>query len=184
MKDSNTVTKVRHKLYFVWDDRKPADPFKDGYIGVTCQDVEQRVEGHKRLQFSGLGKSSTSGNGNERKMYKILKEIPDEHIKFRTMMWHEDPEVIAKVEEFFRPEAYIGVTCQDVEQRVEEHKRLQYSGLGKSSTSGNGNERKMYKILKEIPDEHIKFRTMMWHEDPEVIAKVCLLYTSPSPRDS
>ena len=100
--------KVRHKLYFVWDDRKPADPFKDGYIGVTCQDVEQRVEGHKRLQYSGLGKSSTSGNGNERKMYKILKEIPDEHIKFRTMMWHEDPEVIAKVEEFFRPEAYIG----------------------------------------------------------------------------
>ena len=100
--------KVRHKLYFVWDDRKPADPFVDGYIGVTCQDVEQRVEGHKRLQYSGLGKSSTSGNGNERKMFKILAEIPDENIEYRTMMWHEDPEVIAKVEAFFRPTSNIG----------------------------------------------------------------------------
>ena len=102
------MNRTRHKLYFIWDSRTEADPFIDGYIGVTCQDIEQRVEGHKRLQYSGLGKTDVSGNGNERKMFRILKEIPDEYIKHRMLMWHYDPQVIAKVEEFFRPTSNIG----------------------------------------------------------------------------
>ena len=102
------TNKIKHKLYFVWDDRQAADPFKDGYIGVTTQSVDKRVGFHKTSQYSGLSDSATSGNRNERKMYKILKEIPDEHIQHRTMMWHHDPEVIAMVEAFFRPTSNIG----------------------------------------------------------------------------
>ena len=93
----------RYKLYWIYDDRQAADPVKDGYVGITTESIEKRLDKHKNTEFNA-GSVSTY----PRKMYSILKDIPEEHIKIKEICWSTCEDMICKVEEAFRPTANIG----------------------------------------------------------------------------
>ena len=93
----------RYKLYWIYDDRQAADPVKDGYVGITTESIEKRLEAHKKLKYNA-GSTTTY----PRKMYSILKDIPEEHIKIKEICWSTCEDMICKVEEAFRPTANIG----------------------------------------------------------------------------
>ena len=93
----------RYKLYWIYDDRQAADPVKDGYVGITTESIEKRLDKHKNTEFNA-GSVSTY----PRKMYSILKDIPEEHIKIKEICWSTCEDMICKVEQAFRPTANIG----------------------------------------------------------------------------
>lgn len=101
----------KFKLYWIYDNRIPHQcPTKDGYIGITSQTIEQRLLMHKTQQFN-TGNGVNAGK-IERKMFKILNEIPEEHIVIKEIVWSYDQDAMNIVEKAFRPEPNIGWNTQ------------------------------------------------------------------------
>ena len=112
MQTTHNPTLPRHRLYWIYDDRKPADPLRDGYIGVTTQTVGKRVHSHINNRFSGISTDAHSdqqvGNRAPKKMHRILSQIPVENIQYKEIIWSYDEETIESIERAFRPTKGIG----------------------------------------------------------------------------
>ena len=96
----------KYKLYWIYDNRIPhQDPMTDGYIGVTSSTLGQRLANHK----SDVANVNADGSVNPfRKMYHILKRIPDENIVIKEIVWSYDQKNVAVLEEALRPRPDIG----------------------------------------------------------------------------
>lgn len=101
----NYAIAKKYKLYWMYDNRIPhQDPLKDGYIGVTSQTIGKRVKLHRIKKYvDGNNKQNVN-----RKIYEIIKDIPEENLEWREIIWSYDRASMEMIERAFRPQPNIG----------------------------------------------------------------------------